>query len=426
MKDHYGNPISTGSSTARDHYDAGVKLLLGSGFGAIPEMEAALAADPGFALGHVGLARAHMAAADMPAARAALARAETLVASGTDREKQHVAANMLMARGKSAAARSMVERHIRDYPCDALVAQMCTSVFGLIAFSGCAATEPQILAYTSGLLPHYGDDDWWIKSVHAVSLCETGQPERALDLMETSLALNPENANGAHFKSHALYEMGQTEQGRRYLEKWIAGYDRRGVLHGHLAWHVALWALAQGDHAAMWTRFDTEIGPGASQGLPINILTDCASLLHRAALAGVDVPAERWAAISAYAATAFPNPGQSFVDLHAGLAHAMAGDGERLARYLEAEKGYATDLIRPITACWAAMVHQDWDAAITALAPAMAETARLGGSRAQRDLLEFTYLHLLLRTGNSAEAKRLLQTRRPALGPAQPVAGLVA
>ena len=104
MKDHYGNPISTGSSTARDHYDAGVKLLLGSGFGAIPEMEAALAADPGFALGHVGLARAHMAAADMPAARAALARAETLVASGTDREKQHVAANMLMAHGKSAAA----------------------------------------------------------------------------------------------------------------------------------------------------------------------------------------------------------------------------------------------------------------------------------------------------------------------------------
>ena len=56
--DGYGNAISTKKSDARDHYDNGVQLFLGADFGAAEAFKASVTADPGFALGHVGLAQA--------------------------------------------------------------------------------------------------------------------------------------------------------------------------------------------------------------------------------------------------------------------------------------------------------------------------------------------------------------------------------
>ena len=38
---------------------------------------------------------------------------------------------------------------------------------------------------------------------------------------------------------------------------------------------------------------------------------------------------------------------------------------------------------------------------------------RFGGSRAQRDLLEFTYVNVLMRSGNKEVARKTLLERRP-------------
>ena len=66
-----------------------------------------------------------------------------------------------------------VNKHVLNWPRDALIAQMNTSVFGLIGFSGEASRGWDLLEYTQNLLPHY-EDDWWMMSMHAISLCETG------------------------------------------------------------------------------------------------------------------------------------------------------------------------------------------------------------------------------------------------------------
>jgi hypothetical protein len=287
-------------------------------------------------------------------------------------------------------------------------------VFGLIGFSGRPGREAEILAYTAGLLPHYGED-WWMLSQYAFALCENGDLERADAVIERSLALNPRNANGAHVRSHVHYESGETSRGIAYLEDWLTGYDRSGGLHGHLCWHAALWSLEQGDVDAMWRRIDGDVRPGAAQGLPINVLTDTASILYRAELAGVPVPRERWAAVSAYARRFFPETGLGFIDIHAALAHAMAGDGDALARIMENPNPSTGDLVTPIAGAWRAIVGEDWNAAVELLVGAMADHARLGGSRAQRDLLEFALLSALLRLGRDAEARHLLALRRPAL-----------
>ena len=415
--DRYGNVLSTQSAAARDHYDQGVALFLAAEIGAPEAFRASIEADPGFALGHAGLARAAMMAGDMPGAKASIARASELAPGTSDREQRHIRAMSLLLSGQAARTRALVLDHAREYPRDVMAVQLCCSVFGLIGFSGEVGREAALLAYTSSLMPHYAED-WWMMSMHALALCETGQLEASERLMTRSLDINPRNANAAHFRAHERYESGATEEGRAYLTDWLTAYDARAVMHGHLSWHCALWALEEGETDAMWAAVDEGVAPGAAQGLPLNVLTDTASILYRAELAGVEVAPERWRALSDYAAKFFPETGQSFADMHAALSHAMAGDGDRLAYMSETAKGFAGDLIAPVARAWGAIARQDWSAALNELTPVMATTERLGGSRAQRDLLELAYANVLLRLGQADEAARSLQTRRPILGSA--------
>jgi predicted Zn-dependent protease len=420
QRDSYGNAIEVGSQPALDHYDRGLRLFLGGDFGATEAFQASVDADEGFALGHAALARSLMMSAQMPEAKTAITRAHALAANLDIRQRQHVECLALLLSGQPQKARALVKAHVLDHPRDALVAQLCSNVFGLIGFSGEVGREAELLAYTSALLPHYGED-WWMMSMHALSLCETGQIEKSASLMEKSLTLNPRNANAAHFKAHAHYEAGETKEGRAYLAKWLAHYDDRAVLHGHLSWHAALWALHDGDNAAMWQAIDAGVGPGSAKGLPINVLTDTAAILYRAELAGVAVDPDRWMALSDYAARFFPDTGQSFADMHAALSHAMAGQGDRLAHIAQTAKGFAGDLVQPVARAWGAIAAENWALALENLVPVMAATERLGGSRAQRDLLELTYANVLLKLGQTAEAHRCLATRRPVLAAAPPL-----
>jgi hypothetical protein len=55
----------------------------------------------------------------------------------------------------------------------------------------------------------------------------------------------------------------------------------------------------------------------------------------------------------------------------------------------------------------------DYPAAIAALAPLAKQSERIGGSRAQHDLIEFTLLKAYLDAERLDEARQLLATRRP-------------
>ena len=183
--------------------------------------------------------------------------------------------------------------------------------------------------------------------------------------------------------------------------------------------------MEQGDIARMWDVLDADVAPGGAEAPPINIMTDTASLLYRAELAGHDVPAKRWSAISEYAKQCFPKPGIAFADAHAALAHAMAGDGEALARIIRDAKGPAAEVVSRVAEGFGAVARQDWAAAAAHLTGSIADHERLGGSRAQRDLIEFGLAGALLRQGKGDEAKRLLAMHRPVSTRAGMVAGVV-
>ncbi len=418
QKDQYGNPLTTSSAKARDAYVRGLECNLAAVPGAEEAFQEAISEDENFALAHLAIARNRQVEGRGVSGREPYAKAKACADGLSSQEKGHLQIIGSLLEGKSEGVYDLAYEHLQEHPRDVLVAQACLGVFSLIGFGGLPGREAENLALSALLAPQYGDD-WWFLSTHAFSQMEAGQLEPASRSIERSLAINPRNANGSHHRAHLHYEMGETAAGLDYLKDWIADYDRQGVMYCHLAWHIALWALGEGDIETMWQMADTAIDPNVGTGPALNVVTDMPALLYRAELAGVDVAPERWQAISEYATARFAKPRLAFADVHAALAHAMAGNAEGVATIIEKANGPAEDLVRILAQAFSALAQQDWRNAIEHLTTALSDHARIGGSRAQRDLIELAMASALARQGKADEAARFLECRRPlALGAA--------
>ena len=133
-----------------------------------------------------------------------------------------------------------------------------------------------------------------------------------------------------------------------------------------------------------------------------------------------------------YAGEALPRPASGLADLHVILAHAVMGDDaalearNRQIEALAASGRYPSGSYLPALARgFAAFERRDFAATIEALAPLAGQNERIGGSRAQHDLIEFTLLKAYLSARRLEEAKRLLSGRRPGAS-GVPVAGIEA
>ena len=112
------------------------------------------------------------------------------------------------------------------------------------------------------------------------------------------------------------------------------------------------------------------------------------------------------------------------------LADAVTGDSAGLeARLREmadlqaASRLPSGPVVPALARGFAAFMRQDFDAAIAAIEPVFAEHERIGGSRAQRDLVDFTLLRAYVMAGRLDDLSRMLQRRRS--GPRGiPVAGV--
>ncbi|MDU8929709.1 tetratricopeptide repeat protein [Alisedimentitalea sp. MJ-SS2] len=425
LTDAYGTPLHTTKAEARDAYIDGMTAYLEAQPGVDVAYDRAIAADPGFAMAYAAKARNAQVYARIPEARALMGQAMERAEGITGQARQHLEAFDHLIHSRVREGYALVRQHLLDYPRDALVAQTCMGVFSLIGFSGQSGREAEHLALAEMLAPHYGDDPWFLSQL-AFAQMEAGQLDPALKSIDASLAARPRSGHGSHIRAHLYYEMGKTAEGLAYLTDWMKDYDRAGMMHCHNSWHCALWSVGSGDAATMWQIVDRDLLPDVTQSPGLNVLTDLSSLFYRAGLAGVEVPPERWAQLSNYAARAFPNPGLGFADIHAALAHAMAGRDEALRKIIEGAKGPVADQVAPCATAFASIAKGDWAAAESALLPVMASHERLGGSRAQRDLLELTMLHVLIRQGQAGAARRLLTMRRPMTDNKAAVQGLAA
>jgi hypothetical protein len=183
---------------------------------------------------------------------------------------------------------------------------------------------------------------------------------------------------------------------------------------------VALFALAVGNRERAWQAYRAGTHPGGSWGPPLNAVSDSASFLWRAELAGEPRRPALWREARDYALASFPKAGVPFADVHTAIACVASGDfaaleklvGEMKAR-LEAGKLAPGQVVPALAEGFGAYAKEDWNAAIRWFEQALPETVRIGGSRAQRDLVEKTLAAAYLKAQRPEDARRLM-ARRPA------------
>jgi len=419
MNDRFDLPIST-NARALDAYIEAVDNLLRAGPDLVAGFSNALVIDPAFALAEIGRARALAIYGDGAAAKASAARARGLAQTLSARERQHVNALALAVDGKAAEALMAIREHLREFPRDALVLQPAVSAFGLIGFSGRIDRAQELLELLDGLAPHYGDD-WWFRSIHAYAQVDHGRVTEAERNVERSLELEPRNANAVHVRAHVFYELEQHTAGARFLRQWLADHQQKALLRGHLAWHLALLQLALGNPDSAWILYREEIAlplhqPESARTPPLNVLTDTASFLWRAELDGRQEHAADWQKLSEFGAARFPNAGLPYGDFHSAMVHARA-DAQDLVKRLQSQLSeLAVD--RPacatasaVSAGLVAYARQDWSAAAKWLSEAHAEIVRLGGSRAQLDLISRTLVSAYRHAGSQKMAEDMCAAR---------------
>jgi hypothetical protein len=224
-----------------------------------------------------------------------------------------------------------------------------------------------------------------------------------------------------------MYETGRHEAGRAWLDHWVAESGRAASHRAHFSWHAALHELAIGDTEAVRQRYYTQLAPPTVTG--VRALIDSASLLWRWAVttsgwdaaAGTSVfdgeaaPPPIDAVLDAAGPDLLDHPETPFVALHSALAIASSGDLPRLAQLRTHCQGSADLAVRTTVAsvCDALVAagEQRWDEAARMLADTLPGLPRVGGSAAQREIVEETLLFCLVSAGQADRALALLDGR---------------
>jgi len=327
---------------------------------------------------------------DFRAAGAAFGRLSRMPMSA--RERLHAGAMAWAVDGDYNRAARLLDAIVLENPRD-LVALAVAHVFDYYLGRNEALRER-----TARALPHWSAVDaeyHLVLSLHAFALEENGDYDAAENTARRALALEPRDIRAHHVVAHVLEMQGRAEEGIRWAGSRSEWWSGGGALTTHLWWHVALHQLELGCDRVALEVYDRRL-----QGDGLAALIDAASLLWRLRLAGRELGG-RFAALAArwepYAEDAFC----AFSDLHAMMAFAGAGRWDLAGRLIAAQERVAAsphganhDMTRlvglPAGRALAAFAREDYaeaDGLLRALPPV---AHRIGGSHAQRDVLNLT------------------------------------
>ena len=267
-------------------------------------------------------------------------------------------------------------------------------------------------------MAHAWGDDWWFLAAYGWALVEAGHRKTGTPMLDRAMELNPENANAVHGRVHAYYEEGATTEGEALIDAWLPGYDRSAVLHGHLSWHSAVFALQRGHIERAFAIYRDAMRPSASQALPMFTLIDAASFVTRADIAGYPLDASESRELVRFARTHFPEPGVPFLNAHLAMSYASVGDVDQLSR-LERDIAALLDegsqssgpVVSIVCDAIAAYGHGRYGAALERMLEAVPDLERLGGSHAQRDVLIDLTVSAAIRAGATTEAECIARER---------------
>lgn len=406
-RDRYGLPLST-TGEAADAFAEGMDRVLRGQHDALGHLVAATDADPGFALGHAVVALLGLECGAPVDIEARVREAETFAAAGDERERSFVAAVAARAADLQAGGRALL-RHIETYPRDALAVNVAVPT---ISFGG-ITSDRETWALVERLQTVYGED-WWYLSQLAFVRQDQERWDEAESLASRALAAEPASAHAVHARTHVFYETAEHKAGLAWLADWIGAWGAASDGRVHFTWHAALHELMLGDDKAVRRRYDRDLAPPVVAGP--RALVDSASLLWRCKVTrDWEVRPAANAVLDVSPPDMLATPADSFSAMHAAIALAAARDGDRLGE-LEAyaarhDSPVCRQVIAPLCRGLANLLAQRWTAAVTDLQTVHPHVERLGGSAAQREVIEDTLAHALASAGRHDEAVDILSAR---------------
>jgi uncharacterized NAD(P)/FAD-binding protein YdhS len=405
-----GLALSTHSAPAAA-YRSGLDRLLKVRDGAQEAFHRATALDPGFAAAHAALALiGHECGANVDVPRALADAQRCARERANDRERSFVDVVSRRVQGTAAEGDAALLRHLDEYPRDRLALAVAVPT---IAFSGLYDLDGNAAIRLVERTTPAHQGHWFHTSLLAFVRQEEGRYDEAGVLAEQALAREPASGHAMHALAHVYYERGDHEKGRARLDEWLRGHGRGGTHRAHFAWHAALHELAVADTAAVRRRWATQLSPGKVNG--IRALIDSGSLLWRAQVAGTwqgRIPIDD--VLQSVAPEILERPATAFTALHAAVALTAAGDLPGLQR-LQAHALDANQVqrkvIAPLCEAFTHVVEENWAEAAQRLERILPTLRMIGGSAAQREVVEETLLYTLVSAGHCDAARARLQER---------------
>jgi hypothetical protein len=416
-QDAQGHHLSGATSAAVTAYDEAVRafhLVHGDSVGSF---DAAREAAPEFAMAHLGKAWVFALSNDPGLLIQAKALMEIVRSVAlNEREQAHLAALSHLVRGARTAAVAVMDRHLMHYPFDLMAHQGAALVDGFLGrFPWVRDRSARALPRWSKDQPGYGT----MLAFHGFGLEEAGDYARAEDESRAAAELEPLSFWPHHTVAHIMEMTGRPEDGLEWMAAREALWSSPAhVNRVHIWWHKALFHLELGEYAAALALCD---GPIQSTQRRVALsLTNATALLWRLDLLGCDV-GERWQDLAALWEDHADGKCLLFADIHAAMAELRSGREaqveQRLAvmRETAASEVEAAGLYRtvgiPVVEALSAFHRGAYDRTVARLLETRFDLWQIGGSRAQRDVIDWTLTEAALRAGERDVALSLAHER---------------
>lgn len=417
MKDIRDLPISSSAPAAVDAYDKAVTdsvLYVGD---PMASADKALEADEQLVLAHTLNAMYNLMGntrTGLPEARRCLEAAEAASQRANPRELGHIAATRAWYEGDFARSSLLWDAILADYPRDLFALQMGHL---LDFYTGNAFNlrdrVARVLRAWSADTPQRGA----VSGMYAFGLEESGHYRRAEEEGRFGVESDARDSWAAHAVAHVMEMEGRREEGERWLSETSAGWAE-GNFTVHNWWHLALYMLDLGNVDGVLSLYDTKIRYDGQDY--VEELLDCAALLWRLDLIGVDV-GERWESLAQAWLYLADDGRYAFNDMHAMMCFARTdrrAEAESVLQALAREAGgqqttsrMAREIGLPVARAVLAFVDGDYTRVVDELLPIRYDTRLFGGSHAQRDVLAQTLILAALRDGQKSLARALLAER---------------
>jgi len=416
-QDAQGHHLSGATDAAVAAYDQAVRAFNLVHGDAIGRFDAAREAAPGFAMAYLGKAWVFALANDpglTTEARDLLETARPLTLN--EREQAHLAALSHLVQGARAAAVAVLDRHLMRFPFDLVAHQGAALADGFLGrFHRVRDRSARALPLWSTDQPGYGT----MLAFHGFGLEEAGDYSRAEDESRAAAELEPLSFWPHHTVAHVMEMMGRPEDGLEWMTAREALWSTSGHLNQvHIWWHRALFHLELGQYDAALALYD---GPMRATQRPVALsLTNATALLWRLDTLGCDI-GERWRELAALWEGHADGKCLVFADIHAAMAELRSGREVRVERRLAAMRETAASEVEaaglyrtvgiPVVEGLAAFHRGAYAEAVELLWPVRVDLWQIGGSHAQRDVVDWTLTEAAVRAGQRDIAVSLAHER---------------